>query len=44
LILETVVFAAIFFSIIWLVEDHSGIAAILGIACIAYFLAKKKAG
>jgi len=44
LILETVVFAAVFFTIIWLIEDHSAIAAVLGLAAIAYMIVKKKSG
>jgi len=38
-----IVFAAVFFTIIWLVEDYSLVAAILGIIFVVYRLAKKKA-
>ena len=44
MLVQTAVFAAVFFSIIWLVEGHSAIAAVLGIAAIAYLLAKKFTG
>ena len=44
MLVQTVVFAAVFFTIIWLVEDHSAIAAILGVAAIAYLIARKKDG
>lgn len=44
IILEMVVFAAVFLTIMWLVEGHSAIAAILGVAFIAYLIAKRKAG
>jgi len=42
LILETVVFAAVFFTIIWLVEDHSAIAAALGIGFVVYMFANNR--
>jgi len=42
LILETVVFAAVFFTIIWLVEDHSAIAAAIGIGFVVYMFAKNR--
>lgn len=44
MLVQTAVFAAVFFTIIWLVEDHSAIAAALGVAAIAYMIARKKAG
>jgi len=44
LILETAVFAAVFFTIIWLIEDHSAIAVVLGLAAIVYMVVKKKSG
>jgi len=44
MLVQTAVFAAVFFTIIWLIEDHSAIAAVLGVAAIAYMIARKKAG
>jgi hypothetical protein len=44
MLVQTVVFAAVFFTIIWLVEGHSLVAAALGIACIVYLLARKFTG
>jgi hypothetical protein len=44
IVVQTAVFAVVFFTIIWLVEDHSAIAAILGLAAIAYLLLKKFSG
>jgi len=44
ILVQTVVFATIFFAIIWLVEDHSLVAAILGIAFVVYRLSRKKIG
>jgi len=42
MLVQTVVFAAVFFTIIWLVEDYSLVAAILGIAFVVYRLTRKK--
>ena len=44
MLVQTAVFAAVFFSIIWLVEDHPAIAAVLGIAAVAFLLTKIKKG
>ena len=44
ILVQTLVFATIFFAIIWLVEDHSLVAAILGIAFVVYRLSRKKIG
>ncbi len=43
ILVQTAVFAAVFFTIIWLVEDYSLVAALLGIAFVVYLLVKKKA-
>ena len=43
ILVQMIVFAAVFFTIIWLVEDYSLVAAILGIIFVVYRLAKKKA-
>jgi len=42
ILVQTLVFAAVFFTIIWLVEDQPLIAVALGIACIVYIFAGKK--
>ncbi|OIO70837.1 MAG: hypothetical protein COW19_04665 [Zetaproteobacteria bacterium CG12_big_fil_rev_8_21_14_0_65_55_1124] len=44
ILVQTAVFAAVFFTIIWLVEDQPLIAAALGLAAIVYLIVKKKAG
>jgi len=42
MLVQTAVFAAVFFSIIWLVEDQPLIAAVLGVAAVAFLLTKIK--
>jgi len=42
MLVQTAVFAAVFFTIIWLVEDFSLVAAILGIAFVIYRLSRNK--
>lgn len=44
MLVQTAVFAAVFFTIIWLVEEHSAIAAVLGLGAIAFLLAKRFRG
>jgi len=44
MLVQTAVFAAVFFTIIWLVEDQSAMAAVLGIAAIIYLLKKRHKG
>ena len=44
ILMQTAVFAVVFFTIIWLVEDQPLIAAVFGVAAIVYMLAKKKLG
>jgi len=42
MLVQTVVFAAVFFTIIWLVEGHSAIAAAIGIGFVVYMFAKNR--
>ena len=44
ILVQTIVFAAVFFTIIWLVEGQPLIAAALGTAAIVYLLARKFTG
>ncbi len=44
ILVQTIVFAAVFLTLLWLAERHSAFAAGFGLIAIAYLLAKKKPG